>query len=63
LTWKTSVREINASPKDDVVEGSFPFKNTGNYPVTILKLERPPKLQLGHKARTVPLIRELLVAN
>lgn len=39
LTWENRVIELGASPKDDLVEGTFRFKNSGNYPVTILKTE------------------------
>jgi len=39
LTWETRVIELGASPKDEVVEGTFRFKNSGTYPVTILKTE------------------------
>jgi hypothetical protein len=39
LAWETRVLDLGASPKDDYVEGTFRFKNSGNYTVTILKTE------------------------
>jgi len=39
LAWETRVIELGATPKDDVIEGTFRFKNSGSYPVTILKTE------------------------
>ena len=39
LTWETRVIDLAASPKDNFAEGTFKFKNSGKYPVTILKTE------------------------
>jgi len=39
LQWQRTQAELRASPDDGFVEIRFPFKNGGNYPITVQKLK------------------------